>query len=982
MTGLRRDSAHSVAVEVYGDFLQECVIEKVGNDRVGTTNKVTRSRVDERPVRLITISGKGGWANDPKKTEEWAKYTNVSLLDHCLSVARGALVFYVTQAFDNTEIGDSPEEIKRLACALICIAFLHDIDKDLQLSRGTSISESLVNERMRRYGVDAFLASRRISISPAAMLNYIEQVEGTQAARSPAAVDYDRRIAVMSRYVEVADKLDGMFLDQDCGTEKLVSSLENLNHWPILRDKNLRLWDIIQIHDHLHVFLLDYFQLALSGACKEIAGRLPLIEIVHDGQLLCVIPRTQAPQIRKKALQDFVANLPFGLKFSVNNRLACEFVGGTATWEHCNKLMGETADWKKFQNLFALPRQFASDHVSKIDDLAYAADLKTSWSSLNEGAGSATVKPFLDHPEGSRECFGMDSVHALAFLVIVLNHSTKSGKRNAPNADTREKELLQRLEAVGRTPPAYICSELAQDHRARRVLLAIWVIADIWGHSFEDEAGAQKLFDEILGQQGLVGLWLEGNSSREGIQAQVTDNSSDITSALEQHFGRILAGKLLRQYDMDKASKHCFLCNVPTNSTRKVSTSLNVHGVKTSAFSGRDGRNDHLASPSRDTHLCLVCQAELKLRRRAQAEYKGGNDLPPLISSPATMGLFGGLVYERQQGYLSMGLNDLGRLQIAKGKVYRGLDVQTQRIRIARLESLPRRDEALVTEVCRVLKAIQRLGRPIHLFRGAPRQHPATFFMDTLPSWLERVLGGNSLRIEQIRQAISDLEFFDRVVKSPGLGTEWAKQIADPTNSISLGALCVVWSYALDRVNATNSKAQYNLLELRKEARQRALTIIKNTNNNGMQLKNNPDPLIRLAWLATRIQKRIGSGAATSKQLLCWRTALAFFSHAEGSITDDQTALILGLAATLEDNLNRGSSDAAASKYRDGQKLQEACIDFATHFATEVWTGVFGSKEPTSKDQRKAAAIYRFAFLEAYRERGISEVDGKLPANP
>ena len=103
-----------------------------------------------------------------------------------------------------------------------------------------------------------------------------------------------------------------------------------------------------------------------------------------------------------------------------------------------------------------------------------------------------------------------------------------------------------------------------------------------------------------------------------------------------------------------------------------------------------------------------------------------------------------------------------------------------------------------------------------------------------------------------------------------------------------------------------------------------------------MNLKDNQDPLIRLAWLATRIQKRIGIGAATNKQLLCWKTTLGFYSGAERSTSRDKTALTLGLAATLEEELTR-KDDAAAKKHRDGQSLSEACIEFATHFADEVW---------------------------------------------
>ena len=76
-------------------------------------------------------------------------------------------------------------EIERLAYAVVCIAFLHDIDKDLGLQRGEEIDVVDVEERMRRYGIDEFLTSRRIRVSPAAMLNYVEEVEGTQAARKP-----------------------------------------------------------------------------------------------------------------------------------------------------------------------------------------------------------------------------------------------------------------------------------------------------------------------------------------------------------------------------------------------------------------------------------------------------------------------------------------------------------------------------------------------------------------------------------------------------------------------------------------------------------------------------------------------------------------------------------------------------------------------------------------------------------------------------
>ena len=453
--------------------------------------------------------------------------------------------------------------------------------------------------------------------------------------------------------------------------------------------------------------------------------------------------------------------------------------------------------------------------------------------------------------------------------------------------------------------------------------------------------------------------------------------SSDIVNALRQRFSAYLTGNPAQPFDGDTPSKRCILCNEPAGAARIVNTASRAHGIRSSAFSGRDGRNDHLASPSGDTHLCPVCLAELQLRQRAQEEFKGSGDLPPLLSSPVTTGLFGGLAFQREDTEISLGLNDLNRLDVKKGAVYDGLDCQTRRIRLARLETLPAKDKELVTQLRMTLRAIRRLGRPIHIFRGVPSRHPAIFYSDALPVWLERLLGGDSLRIEQIPDALSRLELFENLANATGLGIEWAKQIADHDPTVRLGALCVAWALAVDRRGGDKDHT-WSVIEAK--TRERALAHIRNTGGEGMHLKDNQDPLIRLAWFATRIQKRIGIGASANKQLLCWKAALNFYPAAQQSITEDRTALILGLAGTLEEELTR-KDDAAAKKHRDGLSLDQACIDFATHFADEVWAKIFQSKEPTSKQQRMVASTYRFALLEAYRERGIPEAENGVSSD-
>ena len=152
-----QDFAHQKARDVYGAFLDECVVAYVTKDRVGQPPKSSASKIDGRPVRLVTISGKGGWSKDPILAERWAKNDNISLLDHLLSVARGALMFCLADATRPWSSEADLAEMERMAHAVVCIAFLHDIDKDLELPRGEEITVAA------RGRTDGPLWNRRVS---------------------------------------------------------------------------------------------------------------------------------------------------------------------------------------------------------------------------------------------------------------------------------------------------------------------------------------------------------------------------------------------------------------------------------------------------------------------------------------------------------------------------------------------------------------------------------------------------------------------------------------------------------------------------------------------------------------------------------------------------------------------------------------------------------------------------------------------------
>ena len=69
-------------------------------------------------------------------------------------------------------------------------------------------------------------------------------------------------------------------------------------------------------------------------------------------------------------------------------------------------------------------------------------------------------------------------------------------------------------------------------------------------------------------------------------------------------------------------------------------------------------------------NLCPVLPRRVAIApKRTGTSFRGSGDLPPLISSPVSMGLLGGLAFERENTEVSMGLHDLNRLEIKKGSV-------------------------------------------------------------------------------------------------------------------------------------------------------------------------------------------------------------------------------------------------------------------------------------------------------------------------
>jgi hypothetical protein len=157
------------AEEIYGAFLAEVVEKHVLPEREGLLSEGQKriakgTHIDTRVVCLMAVSGKGGWSEDPKDREKYAKSTNVTLLDHLLSVARGALMLAALDWLGRNPEMDS-EVLKHRLRVIAVLAFLHDLDKIVRLERDTALPLTAVEEALQRYGLAAFLAGGAITLS-------------------------------------------------------------------------------------------------------------------------------------------------------------------------------------------------------------------------------------------------------------------------------------------------------------------------------------------------------------------------------------------------------------------------------------------------------------------------------------------------------------------------------------------------------------------------------------------------------------------------------------------------------------------------------------------------------------------------------------------------------------------------------------------------------------------------------------------------
>ena len=935
--------ATNAASKIYQCFLLE-VFEKhlMENDREGIPlsekaqkqiNKKTH--IDHRVLRLMTISGKGGYSSDPAKNKLYSLYFNITLLDHLLSVTRGALMMAsLDWLARNPEMEEAVLEQKLVIIA--AIAFMHDTDKDLQLARNMPIPLEDMSERMERYGIPAFLNKFDLGLSPDQLRYLVEKVEATQAHRHPPETLLPRAYETLPRYVRIADQLDSTWASSDLETGGLHGVIECLQKdQGCFRSAFLKEWKEIRLFDPLHPFLLDELQRYLSRMSIHLTGIPPLIELHQDGHLFMLLPQSRYDEILQKSLKTLADGLPFNLTLDISNRgVPCLYNGSPSYDELENLITGLST--KQLSDLFKIKQNLKDEIKEPLDDLLSEIGLQPVWPAKFAGQLLPVYTNFNDF--GPEE---MEWLHRAACLVMLLNLKleTKS-KDDVPISSEREKELMS---IVDETPPKWIAS--IQDDASRRTLIGLWVTA----LAAEDEDIEEALWNE---DEGLLKNWLEGSEDRPGFNRFISGEGSEVIRGVKNRLEQMLSGERVSVTD-EKAKGRCIFTDEPVPFSKTIKQATGLYGVKISAFSGRGGRPESVVMDSSHTNVGTSSLAEHKLHAQTHA-IQGGreNGVPTLISSPVTSGLFGGLALRDDKSMAAMSVYDLSRTEIKKGRVLKGMELYQGRYRIARLERIPEKLEDQVNSLRLLMTACRRTGRPFHLFRGLPMLRKEFFYYDAMPRVLAELVGGNALCLEQLPEAIHQLHMANDLLETNGLGHDVLKLYAMPHTRF--GAACMAFCHLEDN--------EEKKPDLKKELKKEYMKYLEGEKSMSEQ----DGALVKLGKAAAGIQKNPGGRASKSDELLVFKICLDAVTAAIKNNQTDMTSLVYAVAGELETNLVRREK-AGKRENRDNKRLMEGCEDVAEIFVNDVWKNAFGNKYPSQKSRRVLSSIYRIAFLKAHK---------------
>jgi hypothetical protein len=958
------------AAEIFATFVDIVVKEGVFSDeerarptRGGAPIELSEDRrreiardkeIDTRVPYLMRVSGKGGRAPHGADRARYERFRNVTLLDHLTSVVRGALVI---AEIDLRAAGIDEDALRRRLARIAAIAFLHDGDKMLGRARSEKLMPDDFVSLAGRYRVDRFLGEFHVRMDGADLLQFVSNVEITRhdllvpGARLPSADDVGD-----CAYIRLADRLDGVFLDERKGTTGIIAELKDFT---ALRTGALRRdWRALTIRAPQTPFLLDELQGAFSEAVFKQTGMPPLIEVHLDGELTLVAPETVFDHAFAAALADVRGAFASGIRVMTNTRGARDLLDGCGgVKDLCDFFEGKPRECSKALFVHRSLIEGGTDGTGSIRKAIEShfdpVGLGPHWGGLEKFAGQHFQPwPIDDRTDGSVRRQLVDAA-IVAVSLACPPPTDKVLAARTPDDAAREAELLDLLAAHGAQPPQWLGNLPSRPHKlSRHTLLGL--------HAAGAAAHDPHLAKSLLGARGLVETWLRGNGGRAGI-LEKNDAPDVVLGEAARDWLRAQAGGAFFRGELDTESEdRCHFTNLPVGPGGRIDTKTGLYGINVSAFSGREGRPESHTSTASQTLVSRAARAEHRLRAIRNDGVTSG-DVPVFVSSPTSGGLFWSLRLTRLSGgsRTELSLYDVVRARKEAGKK---LLVESDtaeigtRTMIGRFTALPTRLGAtgntpgLIGFAAIAVDAARRAGRPIHVFRGLPRRSNAFVEFDCLPRPVERALeaefGSAALRLEDLPDASRLLRLVEDMIQHRSLGSDIALGFADPTTRLGAGCLALA---TLDRTDDKNSRPlRFQITTLTRRA----------------FMEQTDDPIIAFAKAMTHVQAAPHRDASNAEKDLGMSAAIEAVEGARGIAHPSPASLVAAIVGKLENELSRGRIGWPGRVHGRHFPVDHACAA-AEVFVDRVWKEAFRNRAPASRARRSAFAIYRFAFLEA-----------------
>lgn len=898
--------------------------------------------IDARVPLLMTISGKGGWTEGPD-FEKYRHFRNVTLLDHLLSVTRGALVLgeLDLQAAGVPE-AELPTRLARIAVA----AFLHDADKMLDRGRQTYLDAAAVAQVRQRYNIDAFLHSYNAPMSDAELLAWIDAAEVTRAGRVAQSPHYltpqDRNDTV---YIRAADRMDGLFLDTRKG---IMAAVAELDAFPDFRTSAPKLaWKVIEMRVPHTPFLADLIQDVIAQSCRRLYGVPPLFQIHQDGILTMAIPPLQKTDILQnveRALKRFFVR---GARVDVNNKLAVNILDGGACFDDIVAALA--TEPRIAGKCLPLPNGLISadsDLRSEINSLFAHEGPSPTWPDFDKATG-ATISPWGDGARDTHETTGrthqITQAAALAAVVFCAPPKETALAARTLTRAQRMEQLLALMNNHGVDIPEWVSQH--PDTRLRDTLIVLIAA---------NAKRIETLFKQDL-ETTLIQPWLEGNSTQAGI----FDRHEDGAGRFVKPPLRMLAAALDKTFmPGDENLPHrCHFTNLPVSADSMIRGTDGLYGINMTAFSGRSGRPESPFSTSqRGTFVSPEAYAEHRLRTLRNTSPSG--DVPLLVSTPTTVGLFTTLGTNAQTDPEEFSTYDVLRVKMGKEQcIYRVDERLDHPDRFARYESMPLKLEDQIDFVLRILKLARRIGRPVHVFRGAPTPTAEFVFFDSLPGPFRDVFGArNGLRLEQIPSTIRILETIQKVTQTNGLGISVARGLLHHNTRFATACLGTVLLDRMPETDTNKNDLAISLFTLAKES---------------WPMTDHPQSaIVDFAEAMTYYQKAYLRTESNAVKDMGFVEALAAVQTAHRLGITDRQSLIDAVVAAITLKMERGSTKHYASiEARESRNLQDALAAAATLFVDGVWKGLLKSRSPATTTRQMLGGVYRVAFARHHAER-------------